>query len=127
MNSTTIKKHAIPLFLIIFPLLWACLIEESLIKSVLSSLGGVLASLTYYWREAATRKQTEIQTLQHVKTKLNGDTVLLSHIERQQLGTEMKEFQKEHGQIANATNNQDRLEKYRVSEKMMQKFKSLKN
>jgi hypothetical protein len=86
------------------------------------ALGGFIASLFLYFLELWKNRKTKTLLLQHVKVKLNGDMVLLSHQETIQLGTRMKYFIKQPGRIQNGHNNIEGLSQYKVKEKMMRKL-----
>ncbi len=105
------------IFCVFFPLLWIAIIEKigllegksGLMVNIYQGLGGCFSGLIFYLRELRHKHNMRKVTLQRVKERLNGSIVLISHQERIILGSSMKNFIKQPGRIANATNNVESL------------------
>jgi hypothetical protein len=120
----------ITLFLIIFSMLYPVGMEfyfgdTSPYKVLVLSLGSSIPPLILWQREASKRKKAKKAILKQIKSKLKGDKVFLTFLERSLLGIEMKEFTKQPGSIQNSTGNQDILEEYKISEEMLSKLQDI--
>lgn len=123
----TFTQHIIYIFASFFPMIWIFLVgsTNTLPENILLALGGSIASLFLYLQGVWNNRKTKTLLLQHVKVKLNGDMVLLSHQETIQLDPQMKYFIKQPRRIQNGHNNIEGLSQYKVREKMMRKLDAI--
>ena len=119
-----IIQHIIHIFTLSCPIIWTWLLgnKANLIDNIILALGSFFSALILYLYAIYNDRKMKKPLLQHIKTKVDGDIVILSHQEILQLGYLRKHFIKQEGHLNDACNNPEGNSKYKISEKMKQKM-----